>query len=96
MSRFVEEGTGIVWLKEVEESSTKSKKQKYKCWDCGKSFPESYLMMLHYDFHKGEPTVREAGCFCGQYYDVRIGYCLHCGHRFTDGWRVVNGKSTAE
>jgi ribosomal protein L37E len=91
MSRFVDDGAGIVWT-----APAKTKKDKYKCFDCGKSFPESYLMLLHYDFHRGEPTVREAGCFCAQTYDVRVGTCAHCGYKHSNGWRVVNGVAVGE
>jgi ribosomal protein L37E len=71
-------------------------KKIYKCWDCGKVFNESYKLLLHYDFHRGEPTVREAGCVCGKDYDVRRGSCLHCGFVHSTGWRVINGEAVAK
>jgi hypothetical protein len=63
-------------------------KKIHKCWNCGKTFKEFYQYLLHADFHKGEPMVREAGCFCAQDYDVRSGKCLHCGHVHSEGWAI--------
>ena len=59
---------------------------KYKCFDCGASFPKQYQIMLHVEFHRGEPTVRPAGCFCGGTYDVRAGNCFECGYVHSNGW----------
>lgn len=70
-------------------------KKDYKCHDCGKSFAQQYLLMLHNEFHLGEPVVRDMGCFCGQYYDVRRGSCVHCGYIHSTGWRVINGEAIA-
>jgi ribosomal protein L37E len=66
-------------------------KQKYLCEDCGKRFEKQYQIMLHADFHKGEPIVREVGCICGNFYDVRRGSCQHCGYVHSTGWRVIDG-----
>jgi hypothetical protein len=70
-------------------------KKSYKCDNCGKTFAQQYLLMLHNDFHAGEPVVREAGCFCGQYYDIRRGSCTNCGYIHATGWRVINGEAIA-
>jgi len=66
-------------------------KKVYVCADCGKQFVKLYESMLHVDFHRGEPVVREMGCVCGQYYDVRRGSCIHCGYVHSTGWRVIDG-----
>jgi hypothetical protein len=63
---------------------------KYKCFNCGKTFEKQYQMLLHYDFHLGEPVVRQAGCNCGQDYDVRAGKCFSCGTVHSTGWVVSN------
>jgi len=63
---------------------------KYECFNCGKKFAKQYEMLLHYDFHKGEPVIRAAGCFCGGEYDVRLGKCLECGVIHSAGWVVAN------
>lgn len=68
-------------------------KKNYKCFDCGATFTEQYRLLLHYDLHKGEPVVREAGCFCGDNYDIRMGYCQACGYVHSTGWRVVAGAA---
>ena len=68
-------------------------KKKYACENCGKAFEQRYLLMLHYDFHAGEPVVRDLGCVCGNVYDVRRGSCHHCGHIHSTGWRVINGEA---
>jgi len=70
-----------------------SAKYKYKCADCGKSFERQYQLMVHADFHAGEPVVREAGCFCANYYDIRRGSCTHCGYVHSTGWVVINGEA---
>jgi GT2 family glycosyltransferase len=49
------------------------------------------VIMLHADFHKGEPVVREKGCFCANMWDIRRGSCHHCGYIHTNGWRVIDG-----
>ena len=64
-------------------------KSKYECYNCGKKFKAQYELLLHYDFHKGEPVVREVGCFCARDYDVRSGVCLHCGYVHSQGWALV-------
>lgn len=69
--------------------------KKYVCDNCGKSFDKQYQIMLHADFHAGEPMVREAGCVCGQTYDVRRGSCLNCGYVHSTGWIVINGEAVA-
>jgi DNA-directed RNA polymerase subunit N (RpoN/RPB10) len=61
-------------------------RKNYKCFNCGKLFEKQYQMLLHYDFHKGETVVREAGCVCGAGYDVRCGKCLECGAVYSAGW----------
>jgi DNA-directed RNA polymerase subunit RPC12/RpoP len=66
-------------------------KKIYTCEDCGKTFPAQFQLMLHADFHKGEPVVREKGCFCANYWDIRRGSCHHCGYIHTNGWRVIDG-----
>ena len=66
-----------------------SKKKVIQCFHCGKTFSATYQLHLHYDFHKGEPEVREAGCFCGQDYDIRNGKCASCGHIHSAGWVVA-------
>lgn len=68
-------------------------KMKYQCEDCGARFERQYQIMLHADFHAGEPVVRSMGCVCGQYYDVRRGSCTHCGYVHSTGWRVINGEA---
>jgi ribosomal protein L37E len=68
-------------------------KKIYTCEDCGKQFAQQYQIMLHADFHLGEPVVRGMGCVCGQYYDVRRGSCTHCGYVHSTGWRVINGEA---
>jgi ribosomal protein L37E len=67
-----------------------------KCWDCGKVFAQNYLLMLHYELHRGEPQVRAAGCVCGQDYDVRRGSCQACGFIHSTGWRVIDGIAVAK
>ena len=59
---------------------------KYECYNCGKTFAKHYQLLLHYDFHKGEPTVRPSGCFCASTWDVRAGKCFDCGQIYTEGW----------
>jgi ribosomal protein L37E len=71
-------------------------KKLHQCENCGKSFPEKYLLMVHYDFHQGEPVVRDAGCFCGGMYDVRMGYCRECGYVHSTGWRVIEGLAVTK
>jgi len=66
---------------------------KYKCFDCGKRFAKQYEVMLHADFHKGEPIVRALGCVCAQDYDVRSGKCEHCGYVHSQGWGLKNGTN---
>jgi len=73
-----------------------AKKRVQKCWDCGKIFAESYQLLLHYEFHRGEPVVRQAGCFCGQDYDIRRGSCISCGFVHSTGWRVINGEAVTK
>lgn len=68
-------------------------KQKYSCEDCGKRFEKQYQLMLHADFHAGEPVVRELGCVCGNFYDPRRGSCHHCGWIHSTGWRVIQGEA---
>ena len=63
---------------------------KYKCFNCGKAFAKQYEMLLHYDFHKGEPVIRETGCICGAGYDIRAGKCFDCGYIHSTGWVVSN------
>jgi DNA-directed RNA polymerase subunit N (RpoN/RPB10) len=62
---------------------------KYNCYNCGKKYAKQYELMLHLDFHKGEPVVREHGCYCGASYDIRLGKCLECGHVHSTGWALV-------
>lgn len=64
-------------------------KKIHKCENCGKVFAEKYQLLLHYDFHKGEPVVREVGCWCGASYDVRVGKCQECGHVHSKGWALA-------
>lgn len=71
-------------------------KKTYTCFNCGKVFARSYELMLHYDFHRGEPVVREAGCVCAQDYDVRCGFCLNCGYIHSTGWIIRNGVAVDE
>jgi len=61
---------------------------KYECYNCGKKFEKQYQLLLHYDFHKGEPTVRPTGCVCAGTWDVRAGKCLECGRVYTQGWAL--------
>jgi DNA-directed RNA polymerase subunit RPC12/RpoP len=67
----------------------KQMSKKYECFNCGKTFAKRYEEMLHMDFHKGEPVVRAAGCFCGADYDIRNGKCAKCGHIHSAGWVVA-------
>ena len=68
-----------------------ARKKIYECFNCGKTFEAQYQLLMHYDFHKGEPTVRAAGCMrCAQDYDVRCGKCLKCGYVHSAGWVVAN------
>jgi ribosomal protein L37E len=71
-------------------------KPKHECENCGKTFAEKYKLLLHYDFHRGEPVVREMGCGCGDMYDVRMGYCGNCGFVHSTGWRVINGEAVTK
>jgi len=64
-------------------------KKMHTCFNCGKTFAQQYQLLLHYDFHKGEPVVRQAGCLCGADYDIRCGKCLECGHVHSAGWVVA-------
>lgn len=68
-------------------------KKIYTCDDCGKTFAKLHEIMLHADFHAGEPVVRDMGCVCGNYYDVRRGSCHHCGYIHSTGWRVIKGEA---
>jgi len=65
---------------------TEGNKMKYKCFNCGKSFKAQYELLLHYDFHAGEPTVRGMGCVCGEIYDIRAGECFLCGKVYESEW----------
>jgi len=59
-----------------------------QCYDCGYYLPTSVAMMLHVDFHRGERVVRETSCICGETYDVRMGYCVHCNRVYSAGWSI--------
>ena len=74
-----------------------AKKRIQKCWNCGKIFAESYQLLLHYDFHKGEPVIRAMACGnCAQDADIRSGVCNACGYVFASGWRVINGEAVTK
>jgi hypothetical protein len=55
-----------------------TKRTDRQCYDCGYYLGSATDMLLHYDFHAGEFTVRPVGCICGETYDIRVGICLHC------------------
>lgn len=69
-------------------SPHRNKRTDYQCYDCGYFFATKVDSMLHADFHRGEPTVREVGCICGEMYDVRMGYCVHCNRVHSAGWAL--------
>ena len=64
-------------------------KKNYKCFHCGKDFNEQYKLLLHYDFHLGEPIVRPVACKdCLGEVDVRSGCCADCKRVYFPGWVI--------
>ena len=65
-------------------------KKTYKCFNCGVSFNEQYKLLLHYDFHLGEPTVRPIACKeCLGEVDIRSGFCADCKKVYNSGWALI-------
>ena len=69
-------------------NSQRQKRTDRQCYDCGYFFTTKVEYMLHCEFHRGEPTVREVGCTCGEMYDVRMGYCTYCNRIHSAGWAL--------